>query len=336
MEFAAKPMKKKSSRWNRIRFWFKPSYVAWRSKQIAIYHFINLNKVIPGNLRQYSPRRVRKEVFPNLPLPKNAPSICIVTPSLNQGAYIRATVESILQNYVPNLDYLIMDGVSQDNTCQILEELTQNYHGTFRWQSAPDQGQPDAINRGFAQVNGDLMAWINSDDLLMPGALRFITTFFAAHPEVDVIYGHRLLINAQGQEIGRWVVPAYYRGCLKYFDFVPQETLFWRRRIWEKAGGRLDENYRFALDWELLQRFERTGAKFVRVPYFLGCFRVHEEQKTSSQINEIGKREMESLRPKFNNEMEFRALMRDAVQSELIRARFCDWLLSCGIRSTRI
>ena len=328
-------IRKKSSCWRRIRRWVRPSYVAWHLKYKACTFFFRLNKSLPGSLYHYAPRPLRKEVFPHSSLPEQSlPTLCMVTPSLNQGAYIRATVESVLQDRLPGLHYLVMDGMSRDNTCQILEELAQE--GRFRWQSAPDKGQSDAINRGFAQISGDIMGWINSDDILLPGALRFVAAFFVANPKVDVLYGHRLLIDAKGQEIGRWVVPPHAKDCLKYVDFVPQETLFWRRSLWERAGGYVDENYRFALDWELLQRFERIGAQFARVPYFLGGFRVHEEQKTSSQINGVGKQEMESLRPSFQDECERHRIMCDAVQKELIRACISRWLLTLGIRSTQI
>lgn len=169
---------------------------------------------------------------------------------------------------------------------------------SLAWSSEADGGQADAIAKGFAKTSGgpdDVMAWINSDDFYLPGALRFVADYFARHPEVDVIYGHRVLVDENSQEIGRWYLPKHDAEVLRLNDFVPQETLFWRRRIWDKAGG-IDTSFKFALDWDLLLRFQEAGAKIVRVPYFLACFRIHAAQKTSAQMHSVGQEEIDRLR----------------------------------------
>src|SRR5262249_57016793 len=120
--------------------------------------------------------------------------------------------------------------------------------------------------------------------------------FVAAAPAIDVVYSHRVLIDEQNGEIGRWVLPPHDDPILRWADYVPQETLFWRRRLWEKAGSYIDESYQFALDWELLLRFQQAGAKFKRLPPFLGAFRVHSTQKTSNQLGTVGQQEMARLR----------------------------------------
>ena len=119
--------------------------------------------------------------------------------------------------------------------------------------------------------------------------------YFNRHPDVDVVYGHRILIDADDQEVGRWVLPAHDGAALTWADYIPQETLFWRRSIWNKAGGQIDESFQFAMDWDLLLRFKKAGARFKRLPRFLGKFRVHQAQKTSSAINERGLQEMQRL-----------------------------------------
>ena len=111
--------------------------------------------------------------------------------------------------------------------------------------------------------------------MLLPGALHYVAGFFLDHPEVDVLYGHRVLIDEENREIGRWVLPAHDERTLRWADYVPQETLFWRRRVWEEVGACFDESYRFAVDWDFLLRLQRIGARFARVPRFLGAFRVH-------------------------------------------------------------
>jgi hypothetical protein len=140
------------------------------------------------------------------------------------------------------------------------------------------------------------MAYLNSDDLLLSGSLHYVANFFATHPDVDVVYGHRILINEQDKEIGRWILPRHDNEILSWADYIPQETLFWRRRIWDRVGGSMDDNFQFALDWELLLRFRDVKARFVRLPRFLGAFRVHAEQKTATKVHEIGQEEMFRLR----------------------------------------
>lgn len=242
-----------------------------------------------------------------------APRISIVTPSFRQAGFIEATLCSVLDQGYPNLEYVVQDGGSDDGTVEVLERFTGKLAG---WVSEADGGQSQAINLGFAQTSGEIMAWLNSDDLLMPGALALVAEYFASHPEVDVVYGHRILIDEEGHEIGRWVMPPHSDKVLSWADFVPQETLFWRRSLWEKVGG-IDESFRFAMDWDLLLRFRDAGARMVRLPYFLGAFRIHEAQKTSAQINEVGMREMTRLRQ--------RALGR-AVTGTEIRAALLPYL----------
>ena len=99
------------------------------------------------------------------------------------------------------------------------------------------------------------MAWFNSDDLVAPRALRFVAGYFATHPDVDVVYGHRIIIDDADREIGRWIMPRHEPDSIEWIDYVPQETLFWRKRAWDLAGG-IDPSFQFALDWDLLARFQ--------------------------------------------------------------------------------
>ena len=130
------------------------------------------------------------------------------------------------------------------------------------------------------------MAYLNSDDLLLPGSLAYVARYFAAHPEVDVIYGQRVMVDEHDRQIGIWVLPPHDDEELALLDFVPQETLFWRRSAWEAAGAHVDASLSFAMDWDLLLRFRESGARIVRVPRFLGAFRVHEDQKTANWFDQ--------------------------------------------------
>jgi glycosyltransferase involved in cell wall biosynthesis len=273
----------------------------------------------------HPPRWLRPEQFPATG--PGALPLRIVTPSYQQAAFLDETIRSVLHDAPAGLHYVIQDGGSTDGSPEIIARWARNYPGagnmesgerrkengefpspssllpspaggTLAWSSEPDAGQADAIAKGFAKTSGgpdDIMAWINSDDFYLPGALKFVAAYFARHPDVDVVYGHRVLLDEQSREIGRWFLPKHDPEVLRLNDFVPQETLFWRRRIWDKVGG-IDTSFKFAMDWDLLLRFQAAGAKIVRVPYFLACFRIHAAQKTSAQIHSVGQAEIDRLR----------------------------------------
>jgi GT2 family glycosyltransferase len=257
------------------------------------------------------PLRVPSRYTSSPPLPA-APSISIVTPSFNQAAFLPHTLSSVLDQGYPALEYVVQDGGSLDGTADVLERFRARLHHA---ESRPDLGQSHAVNLGFARTGGEVMAYLNSDDLLLPGSLSYVAGFFAAHPEVDVVYSHRVLIDEEGFEIGRWILPPHRDEHLLYADYVPQETLFWRRRIWERAGGQLDQSFQFAMDWDLLLRFLEAGARLVRAPRFLGAFRVHDAQKTSRQLEGIGALEMDRLRHRYHG----RGLSPAEVQRGLVR-----------------
>ncbi len=270
-----------------------------------------------GVLDQHPPRELRAPRAPRARVRgQQLPKISIVTPSFRQGAYIERTIRSVLaQGYDP-LEYFVQDGGSEDDTRAILERYSDRLSG---WESRPDSGQSQAINRGFERTSGEIMAWLNSDDILLPGALATVADYLERHPAVDVVYGHRILIDEHDREIGRWTLPTHSDAVLSWADFVPQETLFWRRRIWDKVGGRVDESFRFAMDWDLLVRFREAGARFARIPRFLGGFRVHAQQKTSAGISDIGFQEMDRIRERVLGRVPSGMEVRRAVAPYMLR-----------------
>jgi GT2 family glycosyltransferase len=190
---------------------------------------------------------------------------------------------------------VVQDGGSSDRSLPLIRQHAGRLHA---WESSRDGGQADAIVRGFSKTSGepaDLMAWINSDDFYLPGALAYVVDFFSQHPDVDVLYGHRIVVNQASREIARWFLPQHNDAVLCLNDFVPQETMFWRRRLWDAVGG-LDTSFKFAMDWDLLLRFQAAGARIIRVPFFLACFRVHPSQKTSATMHDTGLKEITFLR----------------------------------------
>jgi hypothetical protein len=138
------------------------------------------------------------------------------------------------------------------------------------------------------------MAYLNSDDTLLPGTLAYVAGAFANNPKVDIVYGNRIVIDSDGMETARIVLPGYDPEAIKWADYIPQETMFWRRRVWE-AIGPIDTSLNFALDWDFILRAQAAGFRFKRLPRFLACFRVHETQKTSAMW-EVGQEEQHRLR----------------------------------------
>jgi glycosyltransferase involved in cell wall biosynthesis len=253
-----------------------------------------------GVLYHYHPKMMRIPKSYKKQKIMKTPLISIVTPSFNQGRFIEKTVTSVLYQKYPALEYIIQDGGSTDDTHIIIEK----YKNLFKHcESKTDNGQTHAINLGFQHANGEIMGYLNSDDILLPGALAYIAEYFERHPEVDVVYGHRILIDEFGHEIGRWILPPHDNKVLSWADYIPQESLFWRKRVWDKIGGRLDENFRFAMDWDMILRFRDVGAKFVRLPRFLGGFRIHIHQKTSSEMSRTGIEEIERLRTRCHGRL---------------------------------
>ena len=270
-----------------------------------------------GNLNQHAPVELRLPPhYSRRATAGTPPRISLVTPSFKQAAFIERTIRSVLDQAYPDLEYHVQDGASGDGTQEILERYSDRLTS---WDSSPDSGQTEAINRGFARTTGEIMAWLNSDDIHFPGTLAYVADFFNRHPEVDVVYGNRLLIDENDRQIGRWILPAHSDEVLSWADYVPQETLFWRRRIWNKAGGRVDESFRFAMDWDLLVRFRDAGARFERLPRFLGGFRIHQHQKTSAVISDIGFKEMNRIRERALGRVPTHLEIRKAVLPYLLR-----------------
>ena len=252
-----------------------------------------------GKLHQYPPRPIKipaKSYFNSKKSIDYYPSISVVTPSFSQGIFIEKTILSVLEQEYPVLEYFVQDGGSMDETVDILKKYESKLTD---WQSEKDNGQSEALNRGFAKTTGEIMAWINSDDIFLPGAFSTVASYFNRYPEIDVIYGNRLLIDENDMQIGRWILPQHDHDVLSWVDFIPQETLFWRRRVWEKVGGSIDESFHFAMDWDLLARFRHVRANFMHIDCFLGAFRVYSSQKTSLLINDVGDREMARIRQRL-------------------------------------
>jgi len=251
-----------------------------------------------GCLHQYPPRVLSVRPLSQIDHDANLPTIALVTPSFNQAEFVGQTINSVRDQHYPSLQYVIQDACSKDGTEGVLKSLD---NAGLDIHIEPDQGQADALNTGFARTSADIMGYLNSDDLLLPGTLHFVAQYFHDNPSVDVIYGNRLIIDELGQEVGRWILPGHDSQVLRFVDYVPQESMFWRRCIWERIGAKFDASLQFAMDWDLILRFLDAGAVFHHVPELFGVFRAHGGQKSQVDFLTRGAREMATLRSKHSD-----------------------------------
>ena len=220
-----------------------------------------------------------------MPLPR----ITIVTPSYNQARFIGWTARSVFLQRYPELEYILMDGGSTDETMRVLEPYADRFAHLV---SERDKGQSDAISRGFARSSGEIMAYLNSDDMLAPGTLHYVAQFFHDHPDVEVVYSHRCTVDEHNKVLWYWLLPRHSDWYMTRWDLIPQETCFWRRRLFEKVGN-IDPSFRFAMDYDLFLRFMRAApGRMRRLDRFLGVFRQHDEAKTTRLMETVGAEEI--------------------------------------------
>jgi glycosyltransferase involved in cell wall biosynthesis len=207
------------------------------------------------------------------------PSITIVTPSFNQGKFIERTIQSVIGQQYPNLEHIVVDGGSTDETLSILK----SHEDSLRWISEKDSGQSEAINKGFRRATGEILGWLNSDDTLLPDALLKVGRHFADHPDVMMVFGEGYMIDENDTIKSRFpfTEPKFDLWKLIYYgDYILQQSTFFRKSVFDSIPL-LDESLHYGMDWDL---FIRIGKRF-RVDYlpeYLGCIREHGEAKTST------------------------------------------------------
>jgi glycosyltransferase involved in cell wall biosynthesis len=207
------------------------------------------------------------------------PRISVVTPSYNQAHFLEATIRSVLDQQYPNLEFIIVDGGSTDNSVEVIRRYET--HLAY-WISEKDRGASDAIAKGFAKATGDIMAYLNSDDVYLPGTLDAVAAAFS-NDRADVVYGNCYWIDAEGRTIGeRRQTPFLRSGYLYGACDLQQPATFWTRVAFDKAGG-MDPAFQFAFDTDLFFRFALQGARFKHVNRFFAGFRIHGESKSSTQ-----------------------------------------------------
>lgn len=228
------------------------------------------------------------------------PRISVITPSYNQGKFLRQTIRSVLDQQYPNLQYIIIDGGSSDGSVDIIKEYSDRID---YWVSECDKGQSDAINKGLSRADGEIVTWINSDDLLMPGSLQAAGQVWRNDPQLDLLSAACIRIGPGNEFLGWHCVPRQ----TKYFAshgliYIDQPGAFWRRAIFDSQQV-LDCNWHTVMDHDLWYRIADKGGRSRRLRRCTAAFRLHIASKSCS-ILEAFRREATDLRKRYCNGME--------------------------------
>ena len=237
-------------------------------------------------------------------MPEGPPRISIITPSFNQGVVLEECISSIADQNYSNLEHIVIDGGSSDNTSEILVKCRSRLTYCV---SEPDGGQYHALNKGFAKATGDILAWLNCDDKYLPWTLQTVSEIFTRFPDISWVTSlFPLSLDSRGTPLHCRSVDGYSRqgffrgenlagGDWPSHHFIQQESTFWRRSLWEKCGSTLNTKLKYAADFELWARFFSTGAELHGVALPLAGFRVHEAQQSQKYAREYLQESREAL-----------------------------------------
>lgn len=210
------------------------------------------------------------------------PDVSIIIPSYQQAQFLRAAVESVLQQTGVSAELLVLDGGSTDGSVEILE----SYRERFWWRSGRDAGQASAINEGLRRARGEVVGFLNSDDFLMPGALAAAVGALATHCDAHVVYGRGMIVDEYGMRMRDAPVLPFERGVFVEHCFICQPAAFWRRSLHDRFGF-FSSAFDHTLDYEFWLRLMEGGARFLHVPEFWACSRDHPSTKTNRLRREI-------------------------------------------------
>lgn len=200
--------------------------------------------------------------------------VTVITPSYNQGKYIKRTIESVLSQEIENLEYIVMDGGSTDETVDILK----SYGDRIIWRSEKDRGQTDALNKGIRMASGDIIGWLNSDDIYYPDAVDKVTAVFEKHPEINVVYGNANHIKEDDSIIEEYYTEDFDYERLKDVCFICQPSLFFRRKLVDKYGYP-DDQLQYCMDYDYWLRLGK-GERFYRLNELIAGSRLYDDNKT--------------------------------------------------------
>lgn len=255
------------------------------------------------------------------------PRISVITPSYNQGQYLEQTIMSVLGQFYPNLEYIIIDGGSSDNSVEILKKYQDRL--AF-WVSEKDNGQAHAINKGFDRATGDILCWLNSDDMFMPNILNYVAENLNIH-NLEIFTGNCIHYSESDENgvstDGCQTVQYFNKMDLLNADFITQPSTFWTRKTWSRVGP-LNEQFHFVFDWEWFIRAKKNDVLFKPVNRTLSLYRIHDAHKTGvggeKRHEEIMKLYQEN--GKFENAQIYKQLLSDKKRLNTIYVTFLRYL----------
>jgi len=211
-----------------------------------------------------------------MPLLQEHPKVSIITPSFNQGRFLEESIRSVLAQTYPDIEYIVVDGGSKDGSLEIIRKYQQRFAW---WVSEKDKGHADALNKGFSHATGEVLAWLNSDDIYYPDAVAEAVAVLTGQPDVGMVYGDADLIDNSGAPIGQFAArQTDYRRMLQGSVHIPQATTFFRADLWKRVGP-LDISLFFSFDYDLWVKFAKVS-RILYVPKRWARFRIHEDGKT--------------------------------------------------------
>jgi len=210
--------------------------------------------------------------------------VSIVTPSYNQALYLEQTIQSVIGQDYPRIEYIVVDGASTDNSFEIIKKYNDRL---AYWISEKDSGQAEAINKGFVRAGGEILAWLNSDDYYLPNTISAVVKCFEENPEVVMVYGDMLAVDGDGQTINVLKYKQLSLQDLLCFQIIGQPSVFFRRSALEKTGL-LDTTFHFMLDHHLWIRLAQQG-RILHVPQVWSAARYHAQAKNRAKAAEFGR-----------------------------------------------
>jgi len=254
------------------------------------------------------------------------PKISIVMPSFNQAAFIERSILSVINQNYPELEFIVIDGGSTDGTIEIVRKYEK--HISF-WMSESDQGQSDALNKGFTHATGDIYGWLNSDDLYMLGVFKLAAMAFSKFPEKRIVFGDWMTVDANDRTISREFAFDFNLNHFKYEGFhLNSQSMFWRSEVHHRFGH-FDKRLHRTMDYQLILSFgmKEGDSCFLRVPHILGCFRRYEGQKTNG-MSEAVRKEHKLMADSYGYEDKYR--LSGKLKRLIYRTRRAYWYLKRG------
>lgn len=218
----------------------------------------------------------------------------VVVPTLNQGSFLEACLGSILTQNIEDLELIVVDGGSTDQSIDVLNRFAPDISHLV---IEPDDGQADALIKGFDLATGDIQCYLNSDDAFLPGVLKRVQTYFADHLGIDAVYSDRIFVDEFNQLLKCWRLPFHVDYLMARWDYIPQECCFWRKDLYQRTSG-IDRTLQFAMDYDLFIQFMRQG-NIKHVNEFFAIFRQHPESKTVKLNESQGQHELQLLKDRY-------------------------------------